>query len=258
FWDIYNYLPRETRGYVPAFVGALYTLYYYKEYGLIPDPISIPGPVDTLQITKKLHFGQVNELVGVSLDELRNLNPQYIHDIVPGTEDKPYLLKLPYSYINSFVDAEDSLYTYKDSLYFGLGKSDGKALAKDPNAKSSYTPASSTFTYTVKSGDTLGAIASRNHVTINQIKSWNNLKSNTIRVGQKLKIQGKGSSVSTSSGSSSSSSSGGYSTYTVKAGDSLYLIARKYKGMTASRIQSYNGLKSTSLKPGQVLKIPTR
>ena len=93
FWDIYPYLPRETRGYVPAFVGALYTMTYYKEHGIVPKAVEMPVHVDTFKINKMLHFKQVSELVGVPMDELKNLNPQYKHEIIPGNE-KEYITRI--------------------------------------------------------------------------------------------------------------------------------------------------------------------
>ena len=117
FWEIYPYLPRETRGYVPAFVGALYTMTYYKEHGIEPDAIEVPAHVDTFHINKMLHFKQVSTLTGVPEDELKNLNPQYRHEIVPGNE-REYILRIPYNYTNAFIDQDDSLYSYKDVEYF--------------------------------------------------------------------------------------------------------------------------------------------
>ena len=117
FWDIYPYLPRETRGYVPAFVGALYTMKYYKEHGIEPEEVAMPAAVDTFKIHKMLHFKQVSELAGIPLQELKNLNPQYRHEIIPGNE-KEYILRIPYNYVNDYINVEDSLYTYKADKFF--------------------------------------------------------------------------------------------------------------------------------------------
>ena len=256
FWAIYEYLPRETRGYVPAFVGAMYAFRYYKEHGLTPQDVDMPVHVDTFEIRRNLHFAQISELVGVPMDMLRELNPQYMHDMIPGNES-PYILRLPSQYTTSFIDHQDSLYTYKAKELF--------SPATLENIRAAGSSSSSTVTtYVVKRGDYLGKIAARNHVTVAQIKSWNNLRSNTVRVGQRLKIYKGGSApatkTSTSSSSSESKSSaasseGGFTTYTVKKGDTLYEIARRYPGVSADEIKKYNGI-GNNIRVGQKIKIP--
>lgn len=262
FWDIYPYLPRETRGYVPAFVGALYAMTYYKEHGIKPEAIELPAHIDTFKISKMLHLKQVSHFTGASLEELKNLNPQYSHDIIPGN-DKEYILRLPYTYSNAFIDNEDSLYIYNAAEFFNpvtLKKikdgGDGERIV-----------------YRVKSGDYLGRIASRHRCTVAQIKRWNNLTSNNIRVGQKLVIYRGGhapasTSSSSASGSKTASSkapvqssavdSGDYITYTVKSGDSFYTIAKNYPGVSAQNIMNFNGLTSSKIKPGMKIRIPKK
>lgn len=261
FWDIYPYLPRETRGYVPAFVGALYTMTYYKEHGIVPENIEIPAHIDTFHINKMLHFKQVSALTGAPEQELKNLNPQYRHEIVPGNE-RDYILRIPYTYTNAFIDNEDSLYTYKADEYFNpvvLKKikdgGDGERII-----------------HRVRSGEVLGRIAMRYHVTVRQIKRWNNLRSDNIRIGQRLVIYrgGNGPSTSAASASSSSSSasssakssssqnsSAAYTIYVVKSGDSLYSIAKRYPGVSAQNLMDYNGI-SSKIKPGMKIKIPKK
>lgn len=252
FWDIWPYLPRETRGYVPAFVGALYAMTYYKEYGIRPDTIQMPEHIDTFKVNKMLHFGQINELTGVPMDQIKNLNPQYKHQIIPGNE-KEYILRLPYKYTNAYIEHEDSIHTYKADVFFNpvtikkiKDGGDGERIV-----------------YKVKSGDYLGKIAGKYRVSVAQIKRWNNLKSNDIRVGQKLIIYRGGnapsSSASSANAKSSSSSSvdpnADYTIYTVKDGESLYLIAKKFPGVSAQNIMDFNRIGS-NIKPGMKLKIP--
>ena len=255
FWDIWPYLPRETRGYVPAFVGALYAMTYYKEHGIKPEAIEMPIHVDTFKINKQLHLKQVAELTGAPLEELKNLNPQYRHDIIPGNS-KEYILRLPYTYTNAFIEHEDSVYTHKYDEFFNpttikkiQDGADGERIV-----------------YVVKNGDYLGRIASRNRCTVAQIKRWNGLKSNNIRVGQRLVIYRGGGGPSTSSSSSSttaaassSSSSSTQSsaptgTYTVKSGDTLSGIATRH-GVTVNQLKQWNGLTSNNIRVGQKLKL---
>ena len=247
FWDIYPYLPRETRGYVPAFVGALYTMTYYKEHGIKPEAIEMPAHVDTFRITKMLHLRQVSDLTGAPLNELKDLNPQYSHEIIPGN-NREYILRLPYNYTNAFIDHEDSLYRHKADEYFNpvtLKKiqdgADGERIV-----------------YRVKSGDYLGRIASRHRCTVAQIKRWNNLTSNNIRVGQRLVIYRGGSAPASASSSSSSSSAqpasapANATTYTVKSGDVLGKIAERH-GCTVAQLKAWNGLTSNNIRGGQKL-----
>ena len=135
---------------------------YYKEHGIKPAAIEMPAHVDTFRINKMLHLRQVSDLTGAPLDELKNLNPQYSHEIIPGN-DREYILRLPYNYSNAFIDNEDSLYRHKADEYFNpvtLKKikdgADGERVV-----------------YTVRSGDYLGRIASRHRCTVAQIKRWN-------------------------------------------------------------------------------------
>ena len=266
FWDLYPYLPRETRGYGPAFVGALYTMKYYKEHGIKPTPVALPTPVDTFKINKMLHLKQINEVIGVPLDELKNLNPQYKHEIIPGNS-KEYILRLPYSYSNAFIEHEDSIYRHKADKYFNPVTL--KSIQEGGDGEQ--------ITYRVKSGDYLGKIASRYGTTVAKIKKWNNLKSNDIRVGQRLIIYRGGNAPATTSTSTSSTSTktttatsstttkapaakpvdpnAPYTEYVVKNGESLYLIAKKFPGVSAQNIMDFNGIGS-NIKPGMKIKIP--
>lgn len=261
FWSIYPFLPRETRGYMPAFVAAMYTFTYCREYGITPMNVGMPAQTDTVHITRNLHFKQMNEAVGIPMEDLRNLNPQYTHDIVPGNS-KTYVLNISYNWTNALLDVGmDSVYRYKaDSLMSEKVVKDVQAAAQQQR-----------IAYRVKSGDYLGKIASRYGVSVARLKSWNNLRSNNIRVGQVLYIY-KGGAVppaetsaapaKSSSGSASSSSakttvsSDGKRYYTVKSGDSLYTIAKNYPGVSADNIKEANGLTSSAIKPGQKLLIP--
>ena len=212
-----------------------------------------------------LHLKQVSELTGAPLDILKALNPQYKHEIIPGNE-REYILRIPYNYTNSFIACEDSLYRHKADVYFNpttikkiKDGGDGERIV-----------------YKVKNGDYLGRIASKYRVSVAQIKKWNNLKSNNIRVGQRLVIYRGGKAPASVSSSSSAakpstsksstaqqstskpvvSSSGNYAIYTVKSGDSFYSIAKNYPGVSAQNIMDYNGIDSSKIRPGMKIKIP--
>ena len=261
YWSIYPYLPRETRNYVPAFVAAMYAMTYYREYGIVPQMTGVPAQTDTFMINRNLHFAQIEAVVGVPMEDLENLNPQYVNDIIPGN-NHPYILKLPYTWTARFLDANrDTLYAYKaDSLVLGRVLQDsrtGKSTGKSGSSSSSQQR----IAYKVKSGDYLGKIASRYGVTVAQLKSWNRLRSNSIQIGQTLYIYKNGSGpviTQGSTGGSSSSSKPKTVIYTVKNGDSLYKIAKNYPGISAEDIKKANGLKSDNIKAGQKLTIPSR
>lgn len=269
FWDLWPYLPRETRGYGPAFVGALYTTKYYKEHGLKPQATQMPPVVDTFQIKKMLHLKQVSELTGAPLELLKELNPQYKHEIIPGNE-RTYILRIPFQYTNAFIEHEDSLYRHKSDIYFNP-----TTIKKIKEGGDGVR-----IVHKVQNGEYLGKIASKYRVSAGQIKKWNNLRSDSIRVGQRLIIYrgGRGPATSSSSAKPAAkpatkpaakpanssvakptvSASGNYVTYTVKSGDNFYNIAKNYPGISAQNIMDYNGIDSSKLRPGMKIKIPLK
>ena len=191
FWSIYPYLPRETRGYVPAMVGAMYAVNYAKEYGLEAIPVQIPAHVDTFMLKKNVHFRQISEVLGIPIDDLRDLNPQYYKDIVPGSQGEQEL-RLPFNYSNAFLDYQDSIYRYKADEMFSGSVDDGRGTStasRTTTTKRSTASSTGQWTYyTVRKGDNLGKIAKKNRTTVANIKKWNNLRSDKIRVGQRLKV----------------------------------------------------------------------
>lgn len=294
FWEIYYYLPRETRGYVPAFIAATYTMNYYQDHLLTPSPLTLPRAVDTILVHEPLHLQQVAAVLDIPMKELRDMNPQYRADVIPGTSKHPYAIKYPMEYTASFIDLQDSIFAYKDSVYFDPSKK----VASPQSYSASYKvdlPADKydKLYYTVQSGDNVGYIADWYDIRASDLRYWNNISRNVIRGGQKLiiyKPKGKsasykevnnmsfaqkqkfaGRSVPASSSASSSTSSasssgtatqaaaaetGNYITYKVRSGDNLWEIAKKYPGVSESDIARLNNMSNSSkIQPGQIIKI---
>ncbi|MCF8370946.1 MAG: transglycosylase SLT domain-containing protein [Bacteroidales bacterium] len=279
YWDIYYRLPRETRGYVPAFIAATYTLNYYKEHNLVPQPIdmSMAMATDTLMISEELHLKQVSEVLGLPLQTIRDLNPQYKLDIIPAIT-KSYALNIPVEYVSPFIDLQDSIFTYKDNEFFDPDKK-----LKAPEKYTAYTAAppknSTKLTYRVKSGDNLGFISEWYGVGLSDLRYWNNIHRNLIKVGQNLVVYVPGdkkekyekinsmsfaqkqatlgrSTQQASTAPTKIYSDSEYEYYTVRGGDNLWTIAKKFPGVSADNIKDLNNITDTrSLAPGQKLKI---
>jgi membrane-bound lytic murein transglycosylase D len=287
YWDIYYRLPRETRGYIPQYVAALYAMTYPMEHNLTPIAMSLPLSVDTLMITRDIHLSQIAEVMRVPYNELKALNPQYRTGLIPG-KSKPSSLTLPMDRVGDFIYLSDTIVTYKSNVYLA-------AVSKTNN------PASSAFTvpdikgksklvYTVKSGDAIGLIAEWYKVPLSELRYWNNVRGNTIYAGQKLTVYvdpvkeahfaqinsmtyadkqrliGKGTSVSGNSSSSLSASSasvsspsatgGEYEYYTVRSGDNVWDIAKKFDNVSATDILTLNRMTNNDkIHVGQKLKI---
>lgn len=183
FWDIYRYLPRETRGYLPALIAANYIMTYHEEHGICPMEPALPIGTDTLHITKNLHFKQIEQFCDINIEDIRALNPQYIKDIVPGEAER-YVLRLTNDAITRFITNEDSIYNYKKEEFFP-----GSNIAKMLKEAKANNDGRGTLKYhKIRNGETLGSIARKYRVTVKQIMRWNNMRNTKIRAGKRLKI----------------------------------------------------------------------
>lgn len=177
FWDIYWYLPRETRGYVPAFIAATYIMTYHAEHGICPMESKLPLATDTIMINRLLHFDQIAAVCDIDMETLRGLNPQYKENVIPG-KFQPNSLRLPEGKIRDFILSGDSIYNYEREKYF----SEEKVKILKNQATNSFV------VHKIRSGETLSTIARRYRVTISELKRWNGLRNSNIVAGKTLKI----------------------------------------------------------------------
>ena len=206
YWKIYPYLPRETKGYVPAFIAANYVMTYYCDHNICPMRTTLPAKTDTVQVSRDVHLKQIADVCGVDIEQLRALNPQYRKDIVNGNS-KPSAIRLPISVVNSFISNEDSIYNYQaDQLLTrrSLVEVSDDAQPRYTSSKKSYSRSNrssarhsskrgrkgrSGKSVKIKNGDTLSEIAARNHTTVKKLRRLNGIKGNNIRAGKKIKVR---------------------------------------------------------------------
>ncbi|MDE5660569.1 MAG: LysM peptidoglycan-binding domain-containing protein [Muribaculaceae bacterium] len=184
YWDIYYFLPAETRGYVPGFIGATYAMAHYADHGISPALAKRPILTDTIHINNRTHFQAISSVLDIPIEELRILNPQYRKDIIPG-DIRPYALRLPSQLVYNYLMYADSIRTASQALEPRSSVTLGGATS---TVSGDGTWKEVTKWHKVARGETLSAIASRYGVTTKQIKKWNNLSSNRLRRGTRLKI----------------------------------------------------------------------
>ncbi len=279
YWDIYYRLPRETRGYIPQYIAAAYAVTYSAEHNLKPLQLNIPVATDTIMVNKDIHLSQISEVMRIPLGELRALNPQYKTGLIPGSS-KPYALTLPMNHLGDFIDLNDTIRNYKPDVYLSRA-----TVIADPT-RSSYLPAEvkgkTKLFYTVQDGDNMGFISAWYRVGLSDLRYWNNINRNSIRVGQRLVIYVEPSksvyysNISTMSFDDKQAmvgktvpantqtmlakapveSEGEFDTYTVQPGDTIWDIVKMFDNVTTSQVLTLNSISDPGkIKVGQKLKI---
>lgn len=183
YWSIYNYLPKETKGYVPAFIAANYIMTYYCDHNICPMETTLSVNTDTVQVNKNLHFEQISDLCGVNVEQIRSLNPQYKKDIIPG-DSKSCILRLPRNYVSTFIDSQDTIYNHRIGELFGKRKT---VSVKEEATVHRASSSGATY-HKIERGETLSTIAKKYKVSVNELKRWNNLHKSKITAGKRLKI----------------------------------------------------------------------
>lgn len=250
YWAIWPYLPSETRGYVPAFIAVMYLMNYPAEHNLYPTrPSILFEEIDTVTVSEIVSFDQISEYLKIPREEIEFLNPGYKTGIIPASKDQKYIFRLKQQYTGAFIENEKGLYAYKTSK--GIEKE--KLLAEVKNMKEQNV-------HVVKKGETLGLIAKKYHCSVNSLKSWNNLRSTNLKIGQKLVVMSPGKS----SGSSSKKMEekpkeivqGNKDTnqHIVADGETLASIAQK-NNCTVEDLKKWNKLNDDTIHPDQKLSV---
>ncbi|MFS4466235.1 LysM peptidoglycan-binding domain-containing protein [Maribacter sp. 2210JD10-5] len=251
YWNIRRNLPRETAGYVPAFLATMYIFEYAEEHGLNGKKVDRAYfETDTVHVKNIITFNQISELVGIEKEELQILNPSYKLGVIPYIKGKDYALRLPVRAMGRFVANETAIYAHVEKELKSK-ESPLPQLVKQAEA--------GRIRYKVRSGDYLGKIAERYGVGVSQIKRWNGMRSNNLRVGQRLTIFPRKTPVVATKSQSTTSKKVVFDSNTkvheVQSGDSLWTISKKYPGISIENLREWNGISGKNLKPGMKLKL---
>jgi len=246
YWNIRNYLPRETAGYVPAFLATMYIFEYAEEHGFTKMGPQFPYiATDTLRVKKMISLEQVAKVTNLDQAEIEFLNPSYKLGVIPVVKDENYVLRLPVDAIGKFVTHEEAIYALADKEFNDREK---------PLPQNQET--SDQIRYRVRSGDYLGKIASNYGVTVNQIKQWNGLRGNNIRIGQRLTIYPRKPAKKESPKTTTTvSTNSDIAVYTVQQGDTLWSISKKFPNVSIEDLKKWNDISGTELQPGMKLKV---
>lgn len=248
FWEIYPYVPRETRSYVPQFVAITYTMNYLSEHNFLMEEQEAFPLSDTLLVKKYMHLPTLAKLTGSCMEDILKLNPSIQHQALPDLH-KPYKLYVP---VSTKTTLETNRWAILDSAS-SIGKKELEILARNSPGS---TYGKDKIVYKVKSGDVLGSIAIRHNVKVADLKKWNNLSSNTIRVGQRLNIWTKPSAfVKSQESIALAQPIPASKTYTVQSGDTLWDISQKFQGLTIQKLKELNNLENAKIQPGQKLVV---
>ena len=247
YWNIRHNLPRETAGYVPAFLATMYIFEFAEEHGFLPErPQFNYIETDTILVKQMISLDQVAEVTDVNIETLQFLNPSYKLDIIPKIKDKNYTLRLPREAIGTFVNNEEAIYAFAKEEFDKREKPLPQFFDSDSKVR-----------YRVRSGDYLGKIARKYGVRISQIKRWNGLRSSNLKIGQRLTIYPRNPSSSSKKPVVKTTkkviSKEGKETYTVQKGDSLWSIAQKFQGVSVQNIRDWNDISGNKLKIGMML-----
>ena len=257
YWNIRQFLPRETANYVPIFYSTMYLFEYADEHNLkaSSDFNLHHFEVDSVHVKQLITFEQIQEKTGINEELIEFLNPAYKLEIIPYVKGKNYSLVLPKEYIGIFVQNEDAIYAYAKA-----------EEAKREKPLPEFAEVNNRIRYRVRSGDYLGKIAERYGVGVSQIKRWNSMKNNNLRIGQRLTIYPRKFNNAKPKKANKKNSNnakkvqkplpaGQQISYTVKEGDSIWSIAQQYPSISVSEIQDWNGIWDNKLKIGMVLKL---
>jgi membrane-bound lytic murein transglycosylase D len=247
YWNIRSYLPRETAGYLPAFLATMYIFEFAEEHGFKKQrPDFHYVETDTIHVKKMITLDQVSELLEVPIEELQFLNPSYKLDIIPYIKEENYTLRLPREVIGKFVTNEAQIYTFAENEF-----------NKREKPLPQFFDSDSKVTYRVRSGDYLGKVARKYGVRVSQIKQWNGLRSNNLKIGQRLTIYPRTpvttTKVTSTSPEKKTINTDAKSTYKVQKGDSLWSISQKFPGVSVQNIKDWNDISGNKLKIGMTL-----